>query len=90
VSVRQKIGARKIYLAASDERDSVTDTGTTFDVARRDRLAAAGTHAGSAAGGVNVGRFHLHISPRDLFSFLVFLTQNFLAPEKTSEILHAR
>ena len=40
-------------LAASDERDGVLNAGTAFDVARRDRLAAAGAHAGAAAGGVS-------------------------------------
>jgi hypothetical protein len=45
-------------------------------------LAAAGTHAGSAAGGVNVDRFHLHISPRDLFSFLFFFNTQFSCTRK--------
>ena len=51
--VCEKIRARKIYLAASDQRDGVTDAGAALDVARRDRLAAASAHASSAVGRVN-------------------------------------
>jgi hypothetical protein len=43
----------QIYLAASNERNGITDTGAAFDVARRDRLAAAGAHPDAAAGGVS-------------------------------------
>ena len=34
--LREKTGARKIHLAASDERNSVTHAGTAIDVAGRD------------------------------------------------------
>jgi hypothetical protein len=53
VSVREATRERTIYLAASDEWDSVANTSAAFDVARRDRLAAAGAHTDSAAGGVS-------------------------------------
>jgi hypothetical protein len=52
MSFREKIGARKIYLAASNERDGVINAGAALDVARRDRLATADAHADTAAGGV--------------------------------------
>ena len=50
--VREETGAREIHLAASDERNGGTDAGTAVDVARRDRLAAAGAQLRSADGGV--------------------------------------
>jgi hypothetical protein len=54
--------ARKIHLAASDKRNSVAYTSTVIDVAGRDRLAATGTHANAAAGGVkrNYQQFICH------------------------------
>ena len=43
----------RFHLAASDKRNSVAYTSAVIDVARRDRLAATGTHANAAAGGVS-------------------------------------
>ena len=59
VPVRQAIGEREIYLATSDERNGVADAGTAVDVARRDRLASADSHADSAAGRVSRECFQL-------------------------------
>jgi hypothetical protein len=59
VLVREEVGERPIHMAASDQWNGVVDAGTTVDVAGRDRLAAAGSHAHSAAGGVRRECFQL-------------------------------
>jgi hypothetical protein len=46
------IGARKIHLAASDERNGGADSGTVIDVAGRDRLATSSAQLRSTDGGV--------------------------------------
>ena len=54
VPVREEIRERPIHLAASDQRNSVADAGTAFDVAGRDRLETSGSHTDTAAGGLTV------------------------------------
>ena len=58
----KRLETREIYLAASGERNGVADAGTVVDVAGRDRLAAAGSHAESANGRVS-----------DMFLLRIFL-----------------
>jgi hypothetical protein len=52
VFIRKKTGARKIPLAASDERNGGADACATIDVAGRDRLATSSAQLRSADGGV--------------------------------------
>src|SRR6266436_1308289 len=53
VSFREAARTWTLHLAASDKWNSVAYTSPVIDVAGRDRLAATGTHANAAAGGVS-------------------------------------
>jgi hypothetical protein len=53
VFVRETAGARKVFLAASDERNGSSNAGTVIDVAGRDRLAASGAQLRAADGCVS-------------------------------------
>src|SRR4029077_18795389 len=53
VSFLEETREREIHLAASEKRNSVCYSSTVIDVVGRDRLAATGTHANAAAGGVS-------------------------------------
>jgi hypothetical protein len=52
VLICEAIGARKIFLAASDQRNGFADASTVIDVAGRDRLASTGAQLPSRSGGV--------------------------------------
>src|SRR6266481_4176294 len=52
-SFREAARTWTLHLAASDKWNSVAYTSPVIDVAGRDRLAATGTHANAAAGGVS-------------------------------------
>ena len=65
----RKDSSEEDSLAASDEWNGVTDARTTFDVAGRDRLAAAGAQLDSADGRVNAVLFSIFFTD---FLFLHF------------------
>ena len=73
MSFREKIGERKIRLAASDEWYGCSNPGTTFDVAGRDRLEAANTHTGSATSGVSSNAADLGRIDLPSISFIAIL-----------------